>query len=195
MAASERRMTVIAAKWTLEEYHRMIDSGVLAERHVELIRGEIIEMEPEGEPHAYFSTTSGNYLVRVLGERALVRQAHPITLPNGSEPEPDVAMVRPLDIEYLEHHPYPEDIFWLMEYSDATLAKDLGIKGAVYAEVDIPEYWVINLRTRSLIVFREPKAGKYTSQTTYKSGTITPLAFPELSIPIEKVIREFPQAS
>ena len=54
-------MTVVAAKWTLEEYHQMIDSGVLDNRRVELIRGEIIERAPEGKPHAYISTESGNY--------------------------------------------------------------------------------------------------------------------------------------
>ncbi|MEL7142808.1 MAG: Uma2 family endonuclease [Cyanobacteria bacterium J06643_4] len=181
-------MTVVAAKWTLEEYHQMIASGVLDDRRVELIRGEIVEMAPEGKPHAYFSTVSGSYLVRALGELATVRQAHPITLPNGSEPEPDVAIVKPLGLEYLEHHPYPEDIFWVMEYSDATLTKDLEIKSAVYAEVRIPEYWVIDLKVRSLIVFQNPQAGKYTARNTYTSGNVTPLAFPDLSIPINQIV-------
>ena len=45
-------MTVALAKWTLEEYHHMVESGVLDDRRVELIRGEIVEMPPEGKPHA-----------------------------------------------------------------------------------------------------------------------------------------------
>ncbi|MEL7052820.1 MAG: Uma2 family endonuclease, partial [Cyanobacteria bacterium J06588_5] len=60
-------MTVAIAKWTLEEYHQLVDTGLLANKQVELIRGEIVEMPPEGEPHAYSSTESGNYLVRLLG--------------------------------------------------------------------------------------------------------------------------------
>ncbi|MEN8447283.1 MAG: hypothetical protein ABG776_19975, partial [Cyanobacteria bacterium J06555_13] len=53
--AKERKLMVaVAAKWTLEDYHRMIESGVLDHRRVELIKGEIVEMAPEGEPHAYF---------------------------------------------------------------------------------------------------------------------------------------------
>ncbi|MGB3292943.1 MAG: Uma2 family endonuclease [Phormidesmis sp.] len=181
-------MTVAIAKWTLAEYHRMIEMGLLAGKRVELIRGEIVEMAPEGEPHAYFSTESGHYLARLLGERATVRPAKPITLPNQSEPEPDVAIVKPLGREYLEHHPYPEDIFWLIEYSEATLAKDLNIKSSVYAEVNIPEYWVVDLNHRSLIVFREPQAGQYTARDSYIGGELTPLAFPDVSIQVSSIV-------
>lgn len=176
------------AKWTLEEYHQLVNAGMLANKQVELIRGEIVEMAPEGEPHAYFSTASDKYLTQQLGERALVRQAKPITLPNQSEPEPDIAVVRPLGRAYLKHHPYPEDIFWVIEYSDTSLEKDLKLKTTVYAEVEIPEYWVVDLKQNLLIVFRDPKSGQYTSRQEYTSGTITPLAFPDVAVAINKII-------
>ncbi len=118
-------MTVAIAKWTLEEYHRLVDAGMLRDKPVELIKGEIVEMPPEGKPHAQISTDSGNYLVRLLGERALVRHAKPITLPTQSEPEPDVAIVQPRSKEYRSHHPYPENVFWLIGYSNSSLAKDI----------------------------------------------------------------------
>jgi Uma2 family endonuclease len=190
-------MTVAVAKWTLEEYHRLIETGLLDDRRVELIKGEIVEMPPEGEPHAYFSTDAGNYLVRLLGDgnafqgnRATVRPAKPITLPNQSEPEPDVAIVKPLGQEYLAHHPYPEDIFWLIEYSNASLKKDLNIKTQVYGEVGIAEYWVVDLKARSLLVFRAPQSGQYASCTPYTEGQITPLAFPDVSISISAIISQ-----
>jgi Uma2 family endonuclease len=86
-------MTISLAKWTIEDYHRMVDIGLLDDRPVELLHGEIVEMFPEGEAHAYFSTEAGDYLARLLGDLALVRHAKPITLPNASEPEPDLAIV------------------------------------------------------------------------------------------------------
>ncbi len=104
-------MTVTAAKWTIDEYHRMIAAGILDNRRVELLKGEIVEMPPEGEEHAYFSSEAGEYLMRLLGDRASVRAPKPITLANDSEPEPDLAIVQRLGREYLEHHPYPENIF------------------------------------------------------------------------------------
>ena len=182
-------MTVVIAKWTLEEYHRLVDSGMLENKQVELLKGEIVGMPPEGEPHADTSTESGNYLVRLLGERALVRHAKPITLPDQSEPEPDIAIVQlPVNREYRRHHPYPENIFWVIEYSDSSLSKDLEVKTIVYAEVDIPEYWVVNLKTQTLIVFREPRSGQYTSRQEYTSGSITTLAFPDISIKVSSII-------
>lgn len=81
-------MTVIVAKWTIDEYHRMIDAGILSDRKVELLKGKIVEMSPEGEPHAYCSHESTEYLTDLLGKRATIRQAKPITLPNDLEPEP-----------------------------------------------------------------------------------------------------------
>ncbi|MBD2180939.1 Uma2 family endonuclease [Aerosakkonema funiforme] len=181
-------MPVTTVKWTINEYHRMIAAGILDDRRVELLKGEIVEMPPEGEPHAYFSSEAGEYLIRLLGDRATIRIAKPITLPNNSEPEPDIAIVQRLGREYLEHHPYPENIFWLIEYSDSSLDKDLEIKSKVYAEIDIFEYWVVNLKKRQLIVFREPEDGEYASKSTLASGTIYPLAFSDVAISVAAIV-------
>jgi Uma2 family endonuclease len=86
-------MTISIAKGQLKDYHQMVEIGLLDDCPVELLRGEIVEMSPEKEPHAYFSSEAGDYLTRLLGDRALVRHAKPITLPNDSEPEPDIAEV------------------------------------------------------------------------------------------------------
>jgi Uma2 family endonuclease len=145
-------------------------------------------MSPEREAHAYFSRGAGNYLVRLLGERAIISQAKPITLPNDSEPEPDIAIVQPLGREYLEYHPYPENIFWLIEYSNTSLQKDLETKYKIYAEVGIPEYWVVNLKLRKLIVFRDPQDGEYASKSTFSVGTVYSLAFPDVAVSVDAII-------
>ncbi|MEH2448362.1 MAG: Uma2 family endonuclease [Nostoc sp.] len=181
-------MAVSTAKWTIDEYHRMIAAGILDDRRMELLKAEIVEIFAEGEPHAYFSSEAGEYLIQLLGNRATVRPSKPITLPNNSEPEPNIAVVKRLGREYLEHHPYPENIFWLIEYSDSSLDKDLQIKTKVYAEVDIPEYWVVNLRKRQVIVFRDPQDGEYTSKITLTTGTIYPQAFPDLAIRVSSIV-------
>ena len=183
-------MTLITAKWTTEEYHRMIAAGVLRDRKVELLKGEIVEMPPEGEPHAYCSDEAGEYLAKLLGERAKIRHAKPITLPNNSEPEPDLAVVKRLGREYREHHPYPENIFWLIEYANTSLEKDLDIKNKIYAEAGIPEYWVVNLKELHLVVFREPLDGDYATKFTLSTGTIQPLAFPDISVAIKNILNK-----
>lgn len=181
-------MTLTIAKWTVEDYHQMLAAGILAERHVELLNGEIVEMTPEGEVHAYASDEAGEYLIYLLGTRAKVRQAKPITLPqSNSEPEPDISIVQRRGRDYQEHHPYPENIFWLIEYSDSSLSKDLDVKIKVYAAAGIIEYWVINLQTKQLIVFRSPTIEGYQSQITLTQGEINPLAFPMLAVSITRL--------
>lgn len=139
-------MTVTAYKWTVDQYHQAIDAGIFADQPVELLNGDILITPPEREAHVYYNTETVDYLRSVLGNRAKVRDAKPITLSNNSEPAPDLAIVQPLGLTYLDHHPYPENIFWLIEFSNATLSKDLNEKKVDYAQAGILEYWVVDLR-------------------------------------------------
>jgi Uma2 family endonuclease len=183
-------MTITTAKWTIEEYHRMIEAGILDDRKVELINGEIIEMSPEGVPHAGLGSAGGDYLRSLLKDRAIVREGHPITLPNDSEPEPDLAIVEPLEEVYFsEHHPYVENIFWLIEYSESSLLKDTELKRKTYAAAGIREYWVVNLKTRELIVYRDPVNGNYQSEVKLIDGDIYPLAFPTIAVSVNRILR------
>ncbi len=167
----------------------MVEAGVLDERHVELISGDIVEMAPEGEPHAYSSDEAGEYLMYLLGDRAKIRQAKPVTLTlHNSEPEPDIAVVERLGRDYRQHHPYPENIFWLIEYADSSLKKDLEVKTQIYAAVGIPEYWVVNLKTMTLVVLRSPTQDGYQSQEILRGGSLRPLAFPDIEIEVSRLL-------
>lgn len=174
-------------KWSLEDYHKMIETGILNDRQVELIAGEIIEMNPQGTIHASLSYIGVTYLRLLLGEKAIVREAHPITL-RDSEPEPDLAIVRSPYTLYLTHHPYAEDIYWLIEIADTTLKKDLGIKKKIYAKAGIPEYWVIDVSAKVLKVFQQPTNENYEMEKEYQDGFFSSLAFPNLKISVARLI-------
>jgi Uma2 family endonuclease len=183
-------MTVTLAKWTLEQYHQMIETGVLEDSRVELLNGEIVEMPPEGIEHAQGSADAGDWFRDRLVGRAIIREARPITLPEQtSEPEPDLAIVQPLRNLYkTQHHPYPDDIFLLVEYSYASLAKDKTLKRKTYAKAGILEYWIVNLKDRQVIVHRNPQADDYQSVQTLTSGTISMLAFPDVTIDVNQLL-------
>jgi Uma2 family endonuclease len=191
-------MTVTTAKWTIEEYHQLVDTGILDDKRVELLEGIIVDMPPEGLPHAFYCSEAVDYLKNLLGDRAKVREAHPITLPNDSEPEPDIAIVRTPNRQYRDRHPYPADIFWLIEYANTTLRKDINEKKRVYAEAGIQEYWVVNLQIPELIVFRDlgiPLGGgsakdAYRAETKLTAGDISPLSFPDLQIDVRKLFTD-----
>lgn len=182
-------MAVTTAKWTLEDYHRMVDAGLLEGRAVEFLHGEIVDMSPEGAPHAAASSDAGDYLSGLLGSRAQVRQSKPITIPTlVSEPEPDLAIVRRLGRGYRQRHPTPENVYWVVEYAQTSLSKDLDDKKRLYAEAGIPEYWVVNLRDRTLLVFRQPADGTYRFEQTLSRGELAPLAFPDLVIAVDRLL-------
>ncbi|MBV9388158.1 MAG: Uma2 family endonuclease [Chroococcidiopsidaceae cyanobacterium CP_BM_ER_R8_30] len=178
-----------STKWTLEDYHRMIEVNLLEGRHVELLNGEILEMPPEGPEHAQQSTDTADYLRELLGNRALVRDAKPITIPDsGSEPEPDLAIVQPLRTLYRTRHPYPENIFWLIEYANTSLSKDLDAKRKAYAAAMIQEYWVVDLKHRQLNLFREPIDGNYALELSVTTGEIRPMAFPDIVVSVQRLL-------
>lgn len=181
-------MTITTYKWTIERYHQALDAGLFDDESVELLRGDIIVMPPERESHAYYNSEVGDYLRTILGDRVKVREAHPITLPNDSEPIPDLAIVKPLGTVYLEHHPYSEDIFWLIEFSHTTLSKELNEKKVVYSEAGIVEYWVVNLQDKQLTIFRDLENGRYTTKQTFKTGVVSPLTFPDVQFHLQRLM-------
>jgi Uma2 family endonuclease len=150
---------------TLERYHAMIEAGILGEDDpVELLAGKIINTSPIGRFHAVCVDNLNEYFVIKLAGAYRCRQEQPITIPNGSEPEPDYVIATRHDHQYLTHHPYPEDIHLLIEVADQTLARDRGAKHAIYARAGIPEYWIFNLIERQLEIYTEPD----TVRGTYK---------------------------
>ncbi|MEO1147277.1 MAG: Uma2 family endonuclease [Cyanobacteria bacterium J06638_22] len=180
-------MTVTLYKWTLDRYHAAIEAGVFEDQAVELLRGDIVVMAPEREPHACYSSEGAEYFRSLLGDRAAIRETKPITLPDNSEPVPDVAIVHPPLRRYLRHHPAPDEIFWILEYSQTSLTKDLGLKKDVYAEAGIREYWVSDLKNTRLNVFRNLSNGTYQTELTLMTGALTPLAFPDITITVERL--------
>lgn len=180
-------MSITIARWTIEQYHKLVNAGMLIDRRVELLAGNIVEMSPEGMFHAVYCGDAVDYLKQLLGNRAKVREAHPITLPNDSEPEPDIAVVMPSPTRYLDRHPYPADVFWLVEYADSTLTKDLNIKQQIYAAAGIREYWVVNLQALELIVFRDMGNAGYETETRFRTGHISPLSFPDIEIEVKRL--------
>jgi Uma2 family endonuclease len=175
------------AKWSINEYHRMVEAGILCDRNVELLEGEIVEMSPETPFHYNTAKRGAKYLEELLVNQAEVRFNGPITLEN-SEPEPDIAIVRLPESVYNNRHPQPEDIFWVVEVAKTSLKKDLEIKAAIYAAAQIQEYWILDLSAQQMIVLRNPQERRYTQEQIMQTGIITPLAFPNVQVSIPRLL-------
>ncbi|MBD2012879.1 Uma2 family endonuclease [Microcoleus sp. FACHB-53] len=183
------------AKWSVDDYHRMIEAGILHDRRVELLAGEIVEMSPETPIHYNTAKRGAKYLEELLAGKADVRFNGPITLPD-SEPEPDIAIVRLPESAYNDRHPGRDDICWVVEVAKTSLKKDLDLKTSIYASAEIQEYWILDLSARRMIVLREPQNGQYAKQQVIREGVIpfgiaslhAPLAFPDIQVSVERLL-------
>ena len=147
---------------TVSDFHRTGEAGIFAAGdRVELIDGEVIDMSPIGALHAAIVARLTAFLCRSVGSGVIVWCQNPIRLDEASEPEPDIALLRPRADGYMSAHPGPEDVLVVIEVADTSLAYDLGVKVPLYARHGIPEAWVIDAATRQTRVFREPSAEGY----------------------------------
>ena len=142
---------------SVEAFHRMGETGILgpADR-VELIDGEIIDRSPIAALHAAIVDLLARHFGRSAQASVFIRCQNPLRLDGLSEPEPDIAILKPRADFYTTGHPGPADALLVIEVADSSLAYDLGVKVPLYARHGIPEVWVIDATTRQTRVFREP---------------------------------------
>jgi len=159
------------------EYDRLVALGVFEDEKIELLRGALVEMSPQGSPHADCAAQLAQLLIRRLADLGHVRAHSPFAATEDSEPEPDVAVYPPG--RYAAGH--PETAFLLVEVADSSLRKDRGLKSEIYAENGVPEYWIVDLVHGTVEVRTQPVDGQYARLQTYRRGErIALAAFPEV---------------
>ena len=190
-------MVATTRKFTVDEYHRLIDGGFFAKNErVELIRGEIITMSPKRTPHSVCNSLLWKTMYNLIGDRAEIRVQEPIFIPPNSEPEPDVVVAIKKDDNYLSSHPAPADVLLVVEISDSTLQYDRETKLYLYAEAGINNYWIINLSDRYLEAYTKPFSdeGKFayrSKQIVLSDETISVPSFDNLTLDLAKVFPRY----
>lgn len=188
-------MTVVTAKrFTIAEYDRLAELGFFGENdRIELIKGEIIQMAAKGKPHSVCETLLFRELLKLLVDCAMVRGQQAIIIPDYSEPEPDLAIVRNVDDNYLSAHPSPSDIFLLIEIADSSLKYDQDVKLPLYAEAGISDYCIFNLLNNCLECYSEPyqdsqgKFGYRRKLIFLPNESVNLPSFPDLVLDLSKV--------
>ena len=162
------------------EYYNLTDLGVLGpEERTELIYGRIItRMSPLGQPHNIAVSKTSNALETAFGNAFFTAQQMSLRIASGLEPQPDVMVLAGVPDDYASV-PRPADIFLLVEVSFSTLSYDRGTKSMIYAENGIADYWIVNLRSRTLEVYRQPEGDTYINLRVYReTDAVAPLAAP-----------------
>jgi hypothetical protein len=175
--------------FTVEEYHRMGEAGVFAaDERVELIRGVVRRMSPKGKRHSASVSRATRLFVGRLAGRACVFVQDALRVVGWtSEPEPDLIVASNPDP--LTYGTDQSQTLLVIEVADATLAFDREVKGPLYAEAGIPEYWIVNLVEDVLEVYRDPRDGLYQSRAVLsREERIAPRAFPDLEMPVNDLL-------
>jgi Uma2 family endonuclease len=189
MVRAFRSETVTRRRLTADEYQRMIRVGILREgERIELINGELIQMAALGAPHVTCVMRLNYWFTPRLINRAIPSVQSSFRLSAYSEPEPDLALFRYRDDFYGGALPTAEDVLLIIEVADSTLRHDRDRKLPLYAAGGVPEVWIVDLRRRQVLVYRDPSPDGYRQSITYTEGaSISPLAFPDLVIEWDEI--------
>jgi Uma2 family endonuclease len=208
MLADPPRLAGLMEVWPLsiEQYERMNAMGIFDEDDpIELLDGYLVAIDrgrgpgmPPGPKHALGTDRVHRHLTRTLPEPWLIRGQNPIRLgpPTvagaGSEPQPDVSVVRGPESLYEQRFPGPEDLRLVVEVADSSLPTDRSIKGERYAAANIPLYWIVNLVDRQLEVYSDPDpaVGRYRSQQMLSENEQVVLSWEGLA-PVTFQVRDF----
>ncbi len=176
--------------FTVTEYDRMVEAGILGEDdRVELIEGEIIEMSPIGPRHAAHVKRLNTLVSQQVGDAAIVSVQDPIHLAEYSEPEPDIALLRPRADFYAQGHPAPPDVLLVVEVAETSLEYDRDVKVPLYAQALIPEVWLVDLANGTIHVYSQPANGAYQviSQATFGDALVSQ-ALPGRTLDIDSIL-------
>lgn len=183
----------ILRPWTRGEYHRLAEAGYFEGQRVELIEGEIRQMSPQSEPHAACILLILDILRSIFAHGYTVRVQMPLDLGEYTELEPDLAVVLGSPRDYGDH---PPTALLAVEVSLSSLAYDRHRKAGHYARAGIPEFWIVDLARRRVIVLRDPAADAnaptgfaYRSEQVFDEGdSFAPLAAPQAQIAVADML-------
>ena len=169
------------------EYDRLVESGMFEDERIELLRGMLVTMSPQGVEHSGITAWFAQRLIRTLDETWDVRSHGPYAASEDSEPEPDVSVSR-RSSSMLAH---PSTSVLLIEVSDSSVQKDRRIKAPIYAEAKVPEYWIVDISTEALRVevHTDPTPDGYRRVEILRDGDVlrpgrlTGIEIPVIEIP------------
>lgn len=176
--------------FTVDEYYRMGAAGIFAEDdRVELIDGEIIRISPISSRHAACVRRLDALLNRLVSNLAQVSAQNPIRVNDFSEPEPDIALLRPRADFYAQAHPTPADVLLVIEVADTSVEYDREIKGPLYARAGIAEMWLVDLPEDLIEIYTNPAGGSYQNVRRATRGeSFAAQSFPDLTFNVDEIL-------
>jgi Uma2 family endonuclease len=188
-------LTSKQVRFTVAEYLRISASGLFDDRRVELLQGRILQMHAQSNPHRFAVTKCNSLLNRHFGDVGrfwLVVQGTCV-LDDYDAPDPDFALYDVPAGTPDKKLPVPR---FIIEISQSSYTRDRGIKLRRYAAAGVADYWIVNLNSNRVEVYRDPenlsgrkRDWRYRTSLQFSRGsTVALLAFPEIQLSVSDML-------
>ena len=142
----------------------MATTGAFKGMRVELRRGMLLKTSPQYDPHG---AVQGDLIRRLIfalqaaGLRWEIQTGTTIGYGSGFEPMPDILVVDRSLVPAGAMTIPSAAVKLVVEVADSTLTDDLGEKRDDYASGGLVEYWVADVKAKTVIRHSEPKGGAF----------------------------------
>lgn len=176
MQAAEALLAERRPHWTRERFIQVAELGFFD--RVELVRGELVEMSPQGPPHANVIELLSEILIPKLVGRARTRVQLPLGLDDDTQVLPDIAIVD----RAAKREDHPSSAILVIEVAESSKRYDTIIKGPLYAEARVHEYWIIDMPKRAVELYSAPRGGVFTKHSKVTKGELVVPRFDDVRI-------------
>jgi len=174
--------------FNVDEYHMMAEAGILTEKDkVELINGEIVLKHPDYRRNASYIMRLNALFANFLDRKVIVSIKQPIQVDNYSETEPDIALLKFQEDFYVENHPTSDDTLLIIEVSNSAIAINRNTRLSLYSKSGIQEFWIVNLQSDQIEVYKNPKGDSYEVKEIYKKQQSIKLEQLDALIDVSKI--------
>ena len=166
--------------WTRARFDQLVELGAFEGQQVELVRGELVDMSPQGLPHGNIVELLTELLVPALVGRARVRVQLPLIIDDETEVIPDIAIVD----KKASKKQHPSTALLVIEVSDSSTRYDRVVKAPLYAEARVSEYWLVDASKKHVDVFTAPRNGEYSKSIHVTKGALAVPGFADVLVPL-----------
>jgi len=193
-AASATAALPTPFRWTIADYRELGQLDVFRDIRTYLLDGEIYVVPNPNPPHDLAMAVTEDWLREVFKVGHHVRTQKGFDVGTRNDPGPDIAVVPGTARDYAGRTPSAAVL--IVEVSETSLSKDITAKAEKYATAGVPDYWVIDLLNRRIVVLRDPVtlpeglgATAYRTHLTFgPTDTVSPLAAPHASAAVADLL-------
>jgi Uma2 family endonuclease len=185
------RREIKIKRFSVDDYYKMIEAGILLEcPHEEILDGILYEMPSSTPKKAAITSRLSELFHKNFDDKDFsIYLYRLVRLDDFNELEPDFVFLKKREDSYRNQHPTAKDVLLIMEISDESIEFDKSRKLPLYAKAGIKEVWIVNLPKNIIEVHTNLSDEVYQTVKLFKLGEVLQTeAIPDLEIEVNKIL-------